>query len=161
MSKEARVNRILKPGDTDYAAEIARLSEGLDLTKIAKDMKVDEDTKLTGEGAAVQFEYVTMPTPRSPDMLLEHGVDRSGKTTHKLIFHFKNVALNDMAELGRAMAEICANVVAPMPGNVYASAGRNEIYRSNWDFIVWGVPAMRSPALQVLIIQAAQSAFRG
>lgn len=156
---EARVNRILKPGDTDYESEMNRLAAGVDLSDIAR-MKVDDDTKLTGDGGAIQFEHVALPTERSPDLVIEHGVDKSGSTTHKLIFHFKNMAYNDMVILGKKLAEFTAEVISPLPGNVYASAGRNEIYKSNWDFITWGIPAVRSATIRSLVIQAAKAAFR-
>lgn len=83
----------------------------------------------------------------------DHGIE-----TVKLIFHVKNVSLNTMETIGKALSDFCVRVLHQLPGNIRVEASESPVYRNQWDFIVWGVPLLRGTEIVNMILKTIKDA---
>lgn len=87
-----------------------------------------------------------------PDALISHSIQYLG-THAKLIYHIKGVSHSVMEKLADEGRRICIEVLNKIPKErITADVGKSPIFRSQWDFIVWGIPILRSSELRKHIL---------
>lgn len=92
-----------------------------------------------------------------PNLLISFAKDHSAETV-KLIFHVKNVSLNTMDSIGKALSDFCVRVLHQLPGNIRVEASESPVFRNQWDFIVWGVPLLRGTEICNMILKTIKDA---
>ncbi len=100
--------------------------------------------------APMRFETVYVPTASGTPITVDHALDGTRRTTVKLIFHFKNVAIKDMNAIGKLLWELVHRFKFPQ---ATASASPSPVYRNQWDFIYFDVPLMQGELTRRAIIQ--------
>lgn len=107
----------------------------------------------TAAGVTLKFEAIPVTgLKHDPNLVISCAVDHF-KETAKMIFHVKNISANNMDVLGKAMYDYCLKVLHSLPSNVRVEASESPLYRSQWDFIVWGVPNLRANELKATAIK--------
>lgn len=109
---------------------------------------------------ALSFTEVPVPdVPHCPDARISHAIQYLGADA-KIIFHIKGVAPALMEKLSDEARKICREVLNPIPASVSADVGRSP-YPSQWDFVTWGIPLLRSRELEAHILARFKSIMRG
>ena len=105
----------------------------------------------------VKFEHLVLATQRSPQLLIEHAIDPTYASTAKIIFHFRNIAINDMQIIGKALFELVSKLDIKTAS---ASGSANPEFRNCWDFIYFEVPLMRAQSVRLQIIQVIKDTLK-
>ena len=128
----------------------------------AADASALKDADLSRGGVALAFEIVPLPgLPGSPQARAKIAEDRSGDgTVVKLVVHVEEICLDDMARITPAMQDFVVRVLHPLPRDIVVDAGESPVFRHQWDFIVWGVPALRLPGVKAELIRTMLVAAR-
>lgn len=115
------------------------------------EQRLKDETATTIPGImALQFEDYPLSTPNSPTMLIRHAQDNTRGTHVKLIYHFTNVSIKDMNEIGKVLWELVHKLDIK---TALASASPSPIFRNQWDFMFMDIPAMQAPLIRAQIIQ--------
>lgn len=148
---------MVSPGTPHYQDRLQQLTEGIDLNEVRKSMEWME--AYTAGQIVLAFAETAIPGS-GPNLRVHHAVDRSHATAPKLIFHFKGASLNDMVKLTDILKPLVLRVLGPMVGNILVDAGESPTFRSQWDLIIFGVPALQTEGVHRTILQAVVGGFR-
>lgn len=110
-------------------------------------------------GVVLKFDTVAVNgLANDPNLLISYATDLS-PTTAKLIFHVKGISPNNMEVIGKALWKLSETVLHPLPSNIRVEASESPVFRSQWDFIVWGIPVIRSGEIRALILKTMREAL--
>lgn len=146
--------------DRFYEEKLEELSEGLDLDQAYKDLSEAESRQTSG----VTLEFKTYPipgNPMTPDLRIECAVDDAGGHHHKHVYHILGCSQRAAEAIGKRTQKYCMDVLHPLEGDICGEFGENPLLRGTWDFLVWGVPALRSKEIHRMAIEAITGTFGG
>jgi len=144
-----------QPGHKSFAQEFVQAVSEVDVHTLQQQIA-------STPGAVGAIQFFTKALPASAGALEAHisyALDYSAVSTVKLIFHVKNVSPQAMERLGRRMQQLCVEILMALPTEIRVEASESPLFRAQWDLIVWGVPAIRGPETQQLIIKAMCALF--
>ena len=151
---------LIGPGTPHYEERMKELTEGLDMDEARQ--ATEWMTSYQAGSLVLAFEETTLPGANHIEAHIAHAIDYSRAESPKLIFHVKKISMNEMEQIGRKVQEIVPAAVHQIPGaNIYVFAEQSPIFRSQWDFIVFGVPVLRTREIHRLILQTIQTALEG
>lgn len=149
---------LIVPGTPHYEEQLKELTDGVDMSEAHR--ASEWMTQYTAGSISMPFETTPLPG-RDAECHVNHAIDRSRTDAPKLIFHFCKLSTNEMAVLGKAMQEKLAPALHQLPSDILCDAAQSELYRSQWDLIIFGVPALRTREFHRLVMRIATEALRG
>lgn len=146
--------------DPFYEDKLAELTDGLDLDQASEDFSEASATEISGLG--IQFETTPIPGNQpTPDLRLESAIDSSAGDLHKHIYHILDCSPAAAEGIGEKLQSYCVDVLHPIATDVCCQFSANPLLRGTWDFLVWGVPQLRSRDVHRLGIEAITGTFGG
>lgn len=142
---------IIKPGDVEFDQAKASLT--------SKDVELLANT-IKGQASAMRIGFTEIPLRQGT---VEYTVIEMTEITSKLVFHFKNVSKNFAIKLSQFFWEkVRGPIITPamcLDGTAM-QCGENELYRSNWDVIIFNLNKYLAPSIQETIIRRLLEEFR-
>lgn len=135
---------IIKPGDAEFDRAQASLT--------SKDVELLANT-IKGQASAMRIGFTEIPLRQGT---VEYTVIEMTEATSKLVFHFKNVSKNFSVKLSSFFwHKVKGIIITPAMAldGAAMQCGENELYRSNWDVIIFNLNKYLAPSLQETIIR--------
>lgn len=136
--------RIIRPGDKEFDQAKATITPG-DVDLLAK--------TIVNQASAIRIGFTEIPIRQGT---VEYTVIDTTEISSKLVFHFKNVSKNFALKLSQFFWEkVRGPIITPAMclDGVAMQCGENEIYRSNWDVIVFNLNKYLAQSIMETIIR--------
>jgi hypothetical protein len=142
---------IIKPGDAEFDQAQASLT--------SKDVELLVNT-VKGQASAMRIGFSEVQLRQGT---VEYAAIEMTETSSKLVFHFKNVSKNFSIKLSAFFwNKVRGIIITPAMAldGAAMQCGENELYRSNWDVIIFNLNKYIAPAIQDTIVRRLLEEFR-
>jgi hypothetical protein len=136
---------VIKPGSQEWRDALG-------------DVKALEDAGLYegAKGTAVDVNVLTLRSTAGRHYTAHHGTQSLGSTA-KIFVHFKGMVSADLEELGAHMLNLVSRTLN-IPGT-HAEAGPSPVFRNQFDFVLFEVPAIRLADTHRRIVESLKKTF--